>query len=232
MIVVDGFHIPETLEEMLIPSRTAHIIIDLQNDFCQAQGALAHAGGDVSFYPQVINKVAWFIEKTRNLGILQIFVKYISLPRGLSDSPAWIWLRRKILKQYDKTTTVNLGLSPFCLKDTWGARLVDDLNVIDETDLVVKKFRSSAFFGTNLDIILQSKSIESLIFSGCTTEGCVESTVRDAGFRNYFSLVVEDLVASDVLALHEASLKVMGSYRAELVTSAQVLGAINNNYGI
>ena len=74
---------------------------------------------------------------------------------------------------------------------------------------MVKKYRSSAFWGTNLDLLLRSNGIKSLIMAGCTTEGCVESTARDALFNDYYVVVAEDCVASDDRAQHEASLLLM-----------------------
>ena len=61
--------------------------------------------------------------------------------------------------------------------------------------------------------------------AGCTTEGCVESTVRDACFYDYFPVVVADCVGSDVPALHEASMLVMGAYRADVADSGEIMAA-------
>jgi nicotinamidase-related amidase len=65
-----------------------------------------------------------------------------------------------------------------------------------------------------------------VVVCGCTTEGCVESTVRDAGFYDYVPVVVTDCVGSDVRELHEASLRVMSAYRADIATSSEVLQLI------
>jgi len=58
-----------------------------------------------------------------------------------------------------------------------------------------------------------------------TTEGCVESTVRDLCFYDYFGIVVADCVGSDVRELHDASMLVMGAYRADVATSAEIVEA-------
>ena len=70
----------------------------------------------------------------------------------------------------------------------------------------MRKYRSSGFWGTNLDMILRSNSIKTVVVGGCTTEGCVESTARDAMFNDYYVVIPEDCVASDDRAQHEASL--------------------------
>ena len=59
-------------------------------------------------------------------------------------------------------------------------------------ELVVKKYRSSGFWGTNLDMLLRSNGIKSVVVTGCTTEGCVESTARDAMFSDYYVVIVTD----------------------------------------
>ena len=73
MVVVDGKEIPETLMELLIPSKTAHVMIDIQNDTCHPDGVIAQAGSDVSSYPRMIDLVCRLIEETRKLGVLQVF---------------------------------------------------------------------------------------------------------------------------------------------------------------
>ena len=92
-----------------------------------------------------------------------------------------------------------------------------------EGDLVVKKYRSSGFWGTNLDMLLRSNGIESVVVAGCTTEGCVESTARDALFNDYYVVIVEDCVASDDRAQHDASLLLM-RHRFDLASAEEVLG--------
>ena len=89
-------------------------------------------------------------------------------------------------------------------------------------DLVVKKYRSSGFWGTNLDMLLRSNGIKSIVVTGCTTEGCVESTARDALFNDYYVVLAEDCVASDDQAQHEASLLLMRN-RFDIAASEQIL---------
>ncbi|HEX4714357.1 MAG TPA: isochorismatase family cysteine hydrolase, partial [Ktedonobacteraceae bacterium] len=89
-------------------------------------------------------------------------------------------------------------------------------------DLIVQKYRSSGFWGTNLDMLLRSNAIETVIMTGCTTEGCVESTARDALFNDYYVVLPEDCVASDDPRQHEASLFLM-RHRFDVVTSDDIL---------
>lgn len=75
-------------------------------------------------------------------------------------------------------------------------------------DIILYKHRYSGFYETDLDSVLKRRSINSLIFTGCTTSVCVESTLRDAMFRDYTCLLLADCTAEPGLAgiNHDASL--------------------------
>jgi nicotinamidase-related amidase len=88
-------------------------------------------------------------------------------------------------------------------------------------ELVVRKYRSSGFWGTNLDMLLRSNGIKTVVMSGCTTEGCVESTARDAMFNDYYVVIPEDCVASDDRAQHEASMLLM-RHRFDVTTGEDI----------
>jgi len=89
-------------------------------------------------------------------------------------------------------------------------------------DVVVRKYRSSGFWGTNLDMLLRSNGIKSIVVTGATTEGCVESTARDGLFNDYYVIVPEDCVASDDPAQHDASMLLM-RHRFDVVPSSEIL---------
>ena len=72
--------------------------------------------------------------------------------------------------------------------------------------MVISKGRSSSFIGTGLDMFLRSNRIETVVIAGMATHACVESTARDAGFFDYYVVVVEDAVADYREDLHRASL--------------------------
>jgi nicotinamidase-related amidase len=88
-------------------------------------------------------------------------------------------------------------------------------------ELVVRKYRSSGFWGTNLDMLLRSNDIETIVVAGCTTEGCIESTARDAMFNDYYVVIAEDCVASDDRAQHDASMLLMRN-RFDLATAREI----------
>lgn len=69
-------------------------------------------------------------------------------------------------------------------------------------EVVVTKRRSSAFFGTDLDMILRANGIETLVLAGILTSGVVLSTVRHAADADYRLVVVEDCCADRDAELH------------------------------
>jgi len=73
----------------------------------------------------------------------------------------------------------------------WDYALVDALTP-QPGDIVLAKPRYSGFFNTQLDSLLRSAGIHHLVFTGIATNVCVESTLRDSFFLEYFSVVLED----------------------------------------
>lgn len=218
MKVIYGKEVPTEPHELVDPSTTALVIIDYQNDCCTEEGTAHQAGADLSMYKTTIPQTARFAALCRQMGVPVIHVAMCTLPEGKSDSASWIRLRMRANKNYDPN---NEGVWNFMLQGTWGAEFVEALKP-QPGDQVVTKFRSSAVINTNLDLILRSNGIRNVLVAGCTTEGCVESTVRDLGFYDYFPVVLSDCVGTDSRELHEASMLVMSAYRADVMTSSQV----------
>ena len=79
--------------------------------------------------------------------------------------------------------------------DTVGSEIYPDLAPAPG-EHVIKKHRYSAFFGTDLDIILREWNIDTVIISGTTTENCCHATARDAMFRNYRVIFLADATAT------------------------------------
>lgn len=219
MLIVRDKEIPESLEELVAPSHTALIIVDAQNDCCSPGGSMQLAGGDISMYPAVIGRVRAVIAAARKVGVRIIYIQNTNLPGGVSESPAQIRLTMRLNQSYSGVSQQSME---YTVAGSWGHCIIDEL-VPEQGDVVVQKYRSSGFIGTNLDLILRSNLIRTVVVAGCTTEGCVDSTVRDAGFFDYFVVVPSDCVASDNRELHEAALLIMRTYRADMTTSEDLL---------
>jgi nicotinamidase-related amidase len=216
VIEVAGKQVFTELSEIVDPSHTALLIIDMQRDFCCAGGSFDRLGVDLSMYPPVIDRIGGLLQGARQSGVLPIFIQMTVLPNRASESPAQI---RFNLRLHDGHHGQSEPLA-YTLDGSEGQRFVPGLEPQDG-ELVVKKYRSSAFWGTNLALLLRSNDIKSVVVSGCTTEGCVESTARDAMFSDYYVVLATDAVASDDKRQHDASMYLM-AHRFDLATSEDI----------
>ncbi|HUA54993.1 MAG TPA: isochorismatase family cysteine hydrolase [Candidatus Sulfotelmatobacter sp.] len=215
MITVNGQQVFSTIEEIVDPRHAALVVIDAQNDFCSPGGLMANNGHDMSTMPAAIAEIGRLLETARAAGVLVIYIQNQMLPGKQSTSGAWL----RFLTAKDRTTAM-MDDQHCCLVDSWGAEIVDALTPLSG-EIVVKKWRSSAFVGTNLDMILRVNNIKSVVCCGFITQGCVESTARDAGFYDYYPVVLEDAVANSHPELHAASLMIQRT-RYDVVPSAAV----------
>jgi nicotinamidase-related amidase len=221
MITINGQQVFSTLEEIADPRHAALVVIDAQNDFCSPGGLMANNGHDMSTMPAAIAQIGKLLEAARAAGVLVIYIQNQMLPGKQSTSGAWL----RFLTAGTGTTQM-IGDQHCCLVDSWGAEIVDALKP-NQGEIVVKKWRSSAFVGTNLDMVLRVNNIKSVVCCGFITQGCVESTARDAGFYDYYPVVIEDAIANSHPDLHAASLMVQRT-RYDVVPTAPVLAIWEN----
>jgi ureidoacrylate peracid hydrolase len=92
------------------------------------------------------------------------------------------------------------------VRDTWDAEIVDEL-APQPGDRVIDKTRYSAFYGTDLEAQLSALSVDTLIVCGVTSNVCVESTVRDAFFRDIRIIVPSDATAAVTPEMHASALR-------------------------
>jgi ureidoacrylate peracid hydrolase len=100
-----------------------------------------------------------------------------------------------------------------------------------DTDWIVDKPRYSAFFGTDLDILLAANGVRSLIITGVTTSMCVESTARDAAQRDMRTFVPREAVADFDRARHDASLEAIAFGFGRVVVQEALIQAIVTGTG-
>ncbi|MBN1315117.1 MAG: cysteine hydrolase, partial [Anaerolineales bacterium] len=192
------------------------IVVDMQNDFCAPGGNDDKQGIDISMFQEAIPRIRKLLDAARSAGIFIVHIQNTALPDHLSDSPAQIRFLMKLSRE-----NIEQGGVESTIEGSWGQQFVPRLAPLPG-EVVVKKHRSSAFWGTNLDMILRSNGIETAVTTGCTTEGCMESTARDAMFNDYYVIVPPDCVASDDIEQHKASLVLM-SHRFDIFQSADII---------
>jgi ureidoacrylate peracid hydrolase len=218
VIEVDGKQVFTELSELVDPAHTALVVVDMQRDFCVPGWAFDKLGVDISMYPPMVPRLARLIEGARAARVPVVYIQMTVLPNRASESPAQIRFNLRLhLASHGEGEPLQ-----YTLDGSEGQAILDELAPV-EGDLVVKKYRSSGFWGTNLDLLLRSNGVQSVVITGCTTEGCVESTARDALFNDYYVVVAEDCVASDDREQHDASMLLM-RHRFDIASTDEILG--------
>lgn len=221
---------PEPLE--LSTDRTAVVVVDMQNDFASPGGMFHRAGIDVGGIQKIVAPIATVLDAARAARILVVYLKMGFQPdlsdTGAPNSPTW--LKHVPFGVGAAVLAPDGAPSRILVRDTWNTDIVDELKPHDD-DVVLYKNRYSGFYNTGLDEVLRARRIDTLIAVGATTSVCVESTVRDATFRDYRCLVVEDCVAEPIGSAaprtnQDASLTVLELLFAWITDSAGVIDAL------
>ena len=194
---------PEAIQ--LDPSQTALIVVDMQNAYASQGGYLDLAGFDVSATKPVIDKIKDAVDIAHQAGIQVIYFrngwdnKYVEA--GGAGSPNYH--KSNALKTMRKNPELEGTL---LAKGGWDYELVDELIPSDQ-DIIVDKPRYSGFYNTSLDSILRARGIRNLLFTGIATNVCVESTLRDGFFLEYFGVLLDDACyQAGPTEAHEATL--------------------------
>jgi ureidoacrylate peracid hydrolase len=179
---------------------TAVIVVDMQNDFGSKGGMFDRAGIDISMIQKAVSPTAKVLSAARQAGIKIIYLKMgyqadLS-DLGTDDSPNRM-IHLHIMHVGDTITTPDGTKSRILIRDSWGTDIVNELKPAKD-DIVLYKTRYSGFYKTDLDMILKKLGIRKIIFTGCTTSICVESTLRDAMFRDYSPILLEDCAAEPI----------------------------------
>jgi ureidoacrylate peracid hydrolase len=173
--------------------RTATIVVDMQNAFCSKGGMFDLLRMDITPIRQIIEPCRNVVDTMRSneckIIYLQMGFDQDLHASGGPNSP--YWYKGKALRMMREHPEMLDG-KPLVF-GTYDADFIPELKP-EKGDIVIKKQRLSGFYGTNLDQTLFTYSIKYLVFVGVATNICVESTLRDAFFRDYFSILVSDAV--------------------------------------
>ncbi|MEP6547043.1 MAG: cysteine hydrolase family protein [Gammaproteobacteria bacterium] len=179
---------PEPLDIDL--AMTAVIVVDMQNAFASRGGLLDLAGVDVSLADEVVHTIGRILDAARGARVPVVYLQTGYKP-DLSNGggPASPNPRKETALCLMRARPELKG--QLLVEGTWDFQIVDAL-VPQAGDLVVLKTRYSGFAGTQLDSVLRVRGIRYLVFVGIATNVCVESTLRDAYFHEYWPILVTD----------------------------------------
>jgi len=170
--------------------RTALLVVDMQNAFASHGGMLDLAGIDVRPAQDVIANAQLVCEAARRAGVPVVYLT-IGYPPDLAtaggpDSPnPQKELALCLMHQRPELRGTLLTFG------TWDFQIVDELTP-QAGDTVIVKSRYSGFHATDLDSLLRSRGIRNLLMVGIASNVCVESTIRDAYFLEYWPVMVAD----------------------------------------
>ena len=182
------------LLEQIDPEKTALLVIDMTYDFTNPEGK--------TFYPmnrEILPRIAEAVNRARDDGMLIIFMQHCY---------------RK--DKYDRNLET---MRPNSIEGSGGEELDPILPVNEVTDYVIKKRRYSAFFGTDLDLVLREHRIETVAVTGTKTNCCVRSTVQDAYFNDYRVVVLSDCVGTNSREVNDLHLSEIDKYFGTVMTS-------------
>ena len=191
--------------------KSAVVVVDMQNAFASKHGMLDIAGADISGAQGVVNVIGRILPAARRAAMpvvyLQMGYKADLSDSGGPESPNWhkeLGIRLMNSRPELKGTLVTEG--------TWDFAIVDEL-APQPGDIVIVKTRYSGFARTKLDAELQARGIRYLFFTGIATNVCVESTLRDAFFLDYWPILITDAtLAAGPPSVQEATLFNIESY--------------------
>lgn len=193
-------------------SRTAILLVDLQNDFIHPDGAYARGGQGAAEIAALPARLAPLVKAARSRSVPVIATLFTLVP-GRGGEPL-ISPHLKALRPFLKRGDFAPG--------SWGQQVVDELQPID---MSVEKIAYSAFYMTRLEWLLRKTGIEHLVVGGIVTNGGVASTVRDAHVRDLGATVLSDGSAAFSPATHEEALAGLKPV-ARIRTIAEVLAEI------
>lgn len=200
-----------TLRQKVDPSHAAVLVVDVQNDFCATGGYFDRTTGRVAEIQTMVPRLQRFLVEARGASVPVIFVVAGYDQRS---SP----LRERHLRRYGQVL-------PCSCSGTWGAELY---GVAPEPgEPVIVKPRYSGFYGTDLDALLRSRGIRTVVLVGVATNVCVEGTARDAYMRDYYVVVVSDCTAALEERFHQATLANIEANIGTVTTAGSLVDAWN-----
>lgn len=205
---------PTNARTKIDPDVAAIVVVDVQNDFCHPDGKLARNGGDVSACPEMAQNLQSLLTGARTLGVPVVWIQTWRDDTTNSD----VWLARHGMELEPAQRPVGN-----CEKGTWGAEFFVVQPEGDEP--ISRKIRYNAFTGTDLDTLLRVIGRPSLLFTGVATNMCVESTLREALFREFHVTLVHDCCAATSPEAQQATMDNVSHGFGPVVSSTQILAA-------
>lgn len=204
-----------TLSEKVRPEHAALLIVDVQNDFCAEGGAIHREGRDVSLAQQMVKRLKPFIDAARAAKVRCVWIK------NVYNTDANWYLSEVWLEQARRRRQGSYIEHPVCQAGEWNGDFYEVSPLPDEP--IVIKHRYGAFESTDLDLVLRSQGIRTVIMTGVATNVCVETTARQAFLRDYYVVFTSDCTATFSQAQHDATLFNIDQFFGQVASADEVM---------
>lgn len=171
--------------------KSALMIVDMQNDFCTEGGWLHSRGIDISPNRAPIEPLRRLVDGFRAAALPVIWVNWGVRKDLLNIHPSLLHAHNPTGTEVDLGSPVPGTRSEVLRKGSWGAEVVDEINP-GKRDIQILKHRFSAFWDTETDAVLRNLGVKTLFIGGVNMDQCVMTTLEDASFLGYDTILVED----------------------------------------
>ncbi|HEY5249580.1 MAG TPA: cysteine hydrolase [Dermatophilaceae bacterium] len=196
------------------PQTTAVVLIEYQNDFVSEGGALHGAVDAVMQKTDMLANTQQVVQAARSAGVT-IMHAPITFAAGYHEISA---------HPYGILKGVVDGAA--FIKGSWGGAIVEELTPQDGDILIEGKRGLDTFASTNLDFILRSKGIKTIVLGGFLTNCCVESTMRSGYENGYTVITLSDCVAAASIEEHDNAISYDYPMFSEPMTSLDFIGKL------
>lgn len=203
-----GENVVVNLEKLKIkvnPEHTALVIVDMQRDYCCEGGVFEKMGFGLEAPKLLASRLNEFLNKVRPVLKFIVHIKMELNPHLRSPALAEHYERVGLQRKHDSSFSQFYGVEP------------------KEGEIIIPKYRYSAFVSTYLDQYLRSNRISTLILVGLATNVCLESTARDGFMKDYHIVVPKDMTEGTSDEAKKWSLFNIGTFFGEVVNSKDLL---------
>jgi ureidoacrylate peracid hydrolase len=204
-----------TLSEKVDPKHAALILVDVQNDFCADGGAMHREGRDLTLVQRMIPRLERLLDAARAAKVPCVWIRCV-YNTGPNHYLSEVWLEQARRRRNGAYVSY-----PVCEPAEWNGDFFQIKPRADE--VIVSKHRYGAFECTDLDLVLRSRDIRTVIMTGVATNVCVETTARQAFLKDYYVVFTSDCSATFSQAAHDATLHNIDQFFGEVVTSEQIV---------